>query len=148
MDNESWAAALGEMMRAEIPGAEVHVTGELWLDWNRDGTYVITARSSEYVMTGSTDGSSFVQTISHDGVETGAWAAASASAYDLVAQDQAQMASAVSITAGGVTYAPDPSELAPEAWTGRLEVVCGPEVMTTTATGDGGSLSADFLPRG
>ena len=141
MDNESWAAALGEMMRAEIPGAEVHVTGELWLDWNRDGTYVITARSSEYVMTGSTDGSSFVQTISHDGVETGAWAAASASAYDLVAQDQAQMASAMSITAGGVTYAPDPSELAPEAWTGRLEVACGPEAMTTTATDDTGDRS-------
>jgi hypothetical protein len=148
MDNQSWASALGELMRTEIPGADVTVTGDLWLDWNADGTYAITARSSEYVMTGSTDGSSFVQTISHDGVEAGTWVAVSASGYDLVAQDQSQMASAMSITAGGVTYAPDPSELAPEAWTGRLEVACGPEAMTTTATDDTGSLSVDVLPRG
>lgn len=148
MDNDSWASALGGMMRTQIPGAEVTVTGQLLLDWNGDGTYTLTAQSSEYVTTGSVDGSSFVQTISHDGVETGAWAAVSAFAYDLVAQDQTQMASAVSLTAGGVTYAPDPSELAPEAWTGRLEVACAPGVMTTTASDGTGSLSVDFLPRG
>jgi len=146
LDNASWAAALQELWRTELPGTEVAVHGVLDLDWGPSGDYLLTASDSEYVVTGVTDGADFTQTVTHDGTESGTWTGADAE-YTLAATDATGMTSVVTLASGGGVYSVDQSEVASDPWSGTMTVACTPGGMTTTVTEASGSLTVAWVRR-
>lgn len=146
LDNDSWAASLTAMMATELPGAAVRVDGELLLDWNADGTYLLTAHDSRYIVSGITEGDEFAMTIHHDGTESGSWTGSGAS-YELAATDESGWSSVVQMEAGGQQLSVDQSALPTDPWSGAMTVGCRPGILTTTVVDSLGALTVTFLAR-
>ena len=147
LDNDSWDVALTAIWEQAMAGSEVEILGELWLDWNADGTYLLTATDSTYVVTGVSDGVAFTQTILHNGTESGTWSHAGGDIYELVATDESTWNSSVTMEAEGASYSVDQSTLPADPWSGSMAVTCGAGTMTTEVTEDHGSIAVDFLTR-
>lgn len=147
LDNDSWDAALTAIWQQATSDREIEILGELWLDWNSDGTYVITATSSTYVLTGVSDGTVFTHTILHNGTETGTWAHAGGDVYELVTTDDSQWDSSVTLEADGVSFSVDESTLPADPWSGSMVVTCGPGMMTTEVTEEQITVAVDFAVR-
>lgn len=147
LDNDSWDTALTAVWSQAVSDSEVSVTGQLWLDWVADGTYLLTAQGSTYVASGTVDGTDFVQTIVHNGTESGTWSHTGGDTYQLVATDSTSWDSSVTMEAGGSSYAVDQSSLPADPWSGTLTVTCGAGRMTNTVTEDAATIAVDFLNR-
>lgn len=147
LDNDSWDTALTALFVQTLPDSQIEILGELWLDWNADGTYVLTATNSTYIVTGISDGVAFTQTILHNGTESGTWAHAGGDVYELVATDESTWDSSVTMEAEGASYSVDQSTLPADPWSGSMTVTCGPGSMTTEVTEAEGTIAVDFLTR-
>jgi len=143
LDNASWQVELARLIG---DGSTVTITGTLDLDWESDGTYLLTADSSLYVVEGTSDGTPYTMSILHDGTESGTWAA-SGEGYLLAATDSDDWGSTVTIEAGGASYTADTEAAPPDPWSGVMTVSCGPTWMTTTATEDGATATVRFDQR-
>lgn len=147
LDNDSWDAALTALFVQTLPDSQIEISGDLWLDWYEDGTYVLTATNSTYVVTGNSDGVAFTQTILHNGTESGVWVNTGGDLYELAATDDSTWDSSVTMEAEGASYSVDQSTLPADPWSGSMTVTCGPGAMTTEVTEAEGSIAVDFLTR-
>lgn len=146
LDNASWESALEAIWAAAAPGSDVAVSGSLELDWDDAGGYLLTARSSQYVVTGVADGVDFVQTVRHEGTESGAWNGSGAD-YHLVAEGATGMSSTVTLSAAGGDQVYDQNDVAADPWSGSMVVACTATGMTTTVSEASGSLTVSWLRR-
>ena len=146
LDNASWESALEAIWAEGAPGSDVAVSGSLELDWDDAGGYLLTARSSQYVVTGVADGVDFVQTVRHEGTESGSWDG-SGSDYRLVADGATGLSSTVTLSAGGGEQVYDQNEVAADPWSGSMVVACTATGMTTTVSEASGPLTVTWLRR-
>ncbi|WP_395640049.1 hypothetical protein [Pseudolysinimonas sp.] len=142
--NDSWRDSLQLIVDEALPGAEVSTSGVLRLEWRDGGTYRLDADRSTAVISGSSDGVPFTQTVLHDGIESGTWSGAEG-AYALVGDAASGYDTTVTLESGGAVYSPDPDELASEAWSGDLAVACTATGMSTTVTEADGTVAVDWV---
>ncbi len=135
LDNDSWEQDLSRLIAEEWPGAGATVGGALHLDWDADGSYVMTAENSSYQMSGESQGGSFEIAVIHDGVQEGQWSKLSSTRYDLTATDSSRSSTEISWSVDGRSVGDvDPGDVAPSPWEGEVTVSCDGDRMTTSAT--------------
>lgn len=147
IDNEHWASALKALVSEAGLVSDVTVSGVLELDWADDGSYVITARDSTYTIDGSSEGTSYTQTVRHNGTERGSWTTSNGSDYTLTASGSTGMSSTVTLSTAAGTQVYDQNDFAPDPWSGSMLVSCAAGGMTTTVTENGLTATVSWLAR-